>query len=238
MPQPDGGDSVAKITRKVRFDDYVPLRDKVRDEIRQRIIDGDYQPGSRVVERDLAEELGVSRIPVREALRMLETEGFVSVVARRGVMVRQLAEEDVAELFDVREALEVLACRRAAERATKADLQRLRQALDRAKKACDAGDRRAAGAANESFHDQLIASARNKLLAGMLEPLQGRLHWLFRQHANPSELYEEHVRLYETIASGDPDRAAAQALEHVHVNRDLALQLLFGGEPGRQQTGG
>lgn len=229
---------MAKTTRTVRFDDYVPLRDKVRDEIRQRIIDGDYPPGSRIVERDLAEEFGVSRIPVREAFRMLETEGFVTVVARRGVIVRQLAEQDVAELFDVREALEVLACRRAAENATKADLRRLRQALDRAQKACSAGDRRAAGAANESFHDELIAIAHNKLLAGLLEPLQGRLHWLFRQHDNPSELYEEHMRLYETIASGDPDRAAAQALEHVRVNRDLALRLLFGGEPGKNQTVG
>lgn len=227
---------MAKTTRAVRFDDFVPLRDRVRDEIRQRIIDGDYAPGTRIVERDLADELGVSRIPVREAFRMLETEGFVAVVPRRGVVVRRLSEDDVAELFDVRETLEVLACRRAAERAGKAELNRLERILGRARKAVQAADRRAAGAANEAFHDQIIALAHNKLLAGMLEPLQGRLHWLFRQHDNLAELYREHAQLYEAIASGDPDRAGAQALEHVRINRELAFRLLFGDKPGEEPS--
>lgn len=224
--------------RSVRFDDFVPLRDRVRDEIRQRIIDGDYPPGGRIVERDIADELGVSRIPVREAFRMLQTDGFVAVVPRRGVIVRQLSEEDVIELFDVRESLEVLACRRAAERATKADLRRLHRVLDQARKAVEETDFRAAGSANEAFHDEIIALARNKLLAGLLEPLQGRLHWLFRQHDNPAKLYNEHVQLCDAIASGDPDVAAAQALEHVRVNRQLALQLLFPDPSGEEPAVG
>ena len=167
----------------------------------------------------------------------LEAEVFVAVVPRRGVVVRQLSEGDVAELYDVREALEVLACRRAAERAGKTGLNRLERILDQIRKAVQASDLRAAGAANEAFHDQIIALARNKLLASMLEPLQGRLHWLFRQHDNPAELYREHQQLYEAIASGDPDRAAQQALEHVRVNRELALRLLFGGAPEQPSAG-
>ncbi len=227
-----------RTTRSVRFDDFVPLRDRVRDEIRQRIIDGDYPPGARIVERDLADELGVSRVPVREAFRILEAEGFVAVVPRRGVIVRQLSEADVAELFDVREALEVLACRRAAERAGQADLTRLERILGQVRKAVQASDARAAGAANEAFHDQIIALARNKLLAAMLEPLQGRLHWLFRQHDNPAELYGQHLQLFEAIASGDPDRAGLQALEHVRVNRERAFGLLFGEQAGEQPSVG
>lgn len=207
---------------------YTLLRDAVRDEIRERIIDGRYPPNTRIVERSLAEQLGVSRIPVREALRMLETEGFVTLVPRRGVLVRQLSEKDVDELFDVRRALEVLAAERAAERAGKGDILRLRQVLARGRRAMDAGDLTAVWAANEEFHDEIIRLARNDLLADLLEPLQGRLHWLFRQHENPERLWAEHSELCDAIASGDPELAGAQALQHVRINRALALRLLFG----------
>lgn len=217
-------------------DAHTPLRDQVREEIRQRIIDGQLLPGSRMVERELAAELGVSRVPVREALRMLETEGFVTVVPRKGVVVRSMSREDVVELFDVREALEVLATRRAAESATPTDLRRLEQLLGKARKAIDAGDGTAAGAANEAFHDEIIVLARNGLLAGMLEPLQGRLHWLFRQTEDLDALWSEHRQLYEAIASGDSDRAAEQALRHVRVNRELAIGMLFDQHLDQQES--
>ena len=211
---------------------HVPLRDQVRDEIRQRIIDGRLEPGTRIVERELAAELAVSRVPVREALRMLQTEGFISVVPRKGVEVRSLSRVDVVELFDVREALEVLATRRAAETATPARLRRLGQLLAKARKAIDTGDPAAAGAANDAFHDEIIRLADNGLLASMLEPLQGRLHWLFRQIADLDALWEEHKELFDAIASGDPDRAAAQALHHVRANREVALEMLFEDDGG------
>jgi DNA-binding GntR family transcriptional regulator len=206
---------------------HVPLRDQVRDEIRQRIIDGHLQPGTRIVERDIAAELAVSRVPVREALRMLQSEGFISVVPRKGVVVRSLSRVDVLELFDVREALEVLATRRAAETATPARLRRLNQLLAKARKAIDTGDSAAAGSANDAFLDEIIRLADNELLASLLEPLQGRLHWLFRQIADLDALWEEHTELYDAIASADPDRAAEQALHHVRANRGVALEMLF-----------
>lgn len=214
------------------------LRDAVRDEIRARIIDGRYPPNKRIIERDLAAELGVSRIPVREALRILETEGFVTLAARRGVLVRQLSEKDVKELFDVRKALEVLAAERAAEGASKADILRLRQLLARGRRAINAGDLSAVWTANQAFHDEIIRLARNDLLAAMLDPLQGRLHWLFRQHEDPESLWAEHSELCGAIASGDPERAAAQALQHIRVNRALTLRLLFGTRSGRTPATG
>jgi DNA-binding GntR family transcriptional regulator len=207
---------------------HQPLRDQVRDHLRQRIITGQLQPGDRMVERELAAELGVSRIPIREAIRTLESEGFVSVVPRRGVIVQRLTEQDVDELFDVREALEVLAARRAAERATKAELQQLAKALTAARRAIKSGDSGAVGAASENFHDELIKLAHNDLLAAMLEPVQGRLHWLFRQHGDATALHHEHQRLFDAVASGNADQAAAEALKHVQVNRARACQYLFG----------
>lgn len=212
---------------------HTPLRDQVRDEIRQRIADGRLSPGSKMVERELAAELGVSRVPVREALRTLETEGFVQVVPRRGVIVRRLSRRDVEELFDVREALEVLATRRAAERATSDELAALRRILDEGDAAVAREDTAAGQRSNEAFHDALVSLAHNDLLAGMLEPLQGRLHWLFRQNEDIAELVHEHRQLFDAIASGDPERAGAVALQHVHVNRDTAVRLLFGDEAGK-----
>ena len=211
---------------------HTPLRDQVHEEIRLRISDGRLTPGSKMVERELAAELGVSRVPVREALRMLETEGFVQVVPRKGVIVRHLSRRDVEELFDVREALEVLATRRAAQRSTPEELATLRRILDEGDAALARDDTTAAQRCNEAFHDALVSMAHNGLLASMLEPLQGRLHWLFRQHEDVAELVHEHRGLFTAIASGDPERAGTIALEHVQVNRDIALRLLFGGETG------
>lgn len=206
---------------------HMPLRDQIREEIRQRIIDGRLSPGTRIVERELAAELGVSRVPVREALRMLETEGFLEVVQRRGVVVKKMTRQDVEELFDVRVALEVLATRRATERARPEDLERLRGILDRVDEAIASGDAELVGRGNEAFHDAIIELAGNGLLASMLEPLQGRLHWLFRQNQNAEQLQAEHRALFDAVASGDPERSGAQALAHVLENRDLALRTLF-----------
>lgn len=107
----------------------------MRDEIRERIINGEYAPGARIIEREIAAELGVSRIPIRESLRMLEMEGFVEVLPRKGVVVKQLSQNDVVKLFEVREALAVLAVRLAASNASDADITRLRKLLERAEKA-------------------------------------------------------------------------------------------------------
>ncbi|MFG1964711.1 GntR family transcriptional regulator [Nonomuraea sp. NPDC049028] len=210
---------------------HTSLRDQVRLEIRNRIVKGQLPPGSKMVERELADELGVSRVPVREALRMLESEGFVHVVPRRGVVVKHLSQTDVQELFDVREALEAFTARRAAEQASKADMRRLKRHLDKASRAAAASNVDDFGDANVAFHDEITAIAGNHLLGTILEPLHGRLDWLFRQVDDPERLCTEHTRLYEAIASGDSAAAAAFAVEHVTSSRKTALRILFGTSP-------
>ncbi|MFD7156586.1 GntR family transcriptional regulator [Kribbella sp. NPDC059898] len=207
--------------------DYRPLRERVRDEIRERIINGDYAPGARIIEREIADELGVSRIPIRESLRMLEIEGFVAVLPRKGVVVKQLSESDVVKLFEVREALEVCATRLAASNASDADITRLRKLLERAEQADAKGAVDKVQQANVGFHDELIKICGNEILGGLLEPLQGRLHWLFRQHAHPGDLVAEHRALLEAVASRDPERATEAAMAHVQTNRERALKWLF-----------
>ncbi|WP_427130986.1 GntR family transcriptional regulator [Pseudarthrobacter sp. S9] len=202
-----------------------PLRESVRDTIRARIFEGHYAPGARLVERDLADEFDVSRLPVREALRMLRQEGLVSDKANsRGMVVSSLSPEEVADLFDVRMALEVLACELAAMRATPSDLKQLADLLDQAQAGLEQGSIYAAQTANNEFHDAITGIARNSFLRSALEPLQGRMHWLFRHATDLPELIREHRRLYEAIASGDPARAGAESRGHIHKYRTQYYQ--------------
>ncbi|UVJ39498.1 GntR family transcriptional regulator [Arthrobacter sp. CJ23] len=197
-----------------------PLREAVRDTLRTRIFDGHYAPGTRLVERDLAAEFNVSRLPVREALRMLRQEGLIRDRASRGMEVSGLSAKDVEDLFDVRQSLEVLACRLAAARATAADLEQLQGLLDEADRCLAKGSILEAHRANSEFHDAITRIANNDFLRSALEPLQGRMHWLFRHVSDLPELIQEHRDLYAAIASGDPERAAAQSASHIGKYRE------------------
>ncbi|NUR88746.1 MAG: GntR family transcriptional regulator [Nonomuraea sp.] len=203
-----------------------PLRDKVRDELRARINQGLIRPGDRLYEYRLAEELGVSRIPVREAIRMLESEGLVVVQPHKGVLVRALGPDDVENLFDVREAMEVLAARLAARRVSEADVTRLRGLLAQGRRALEEGDLEQVDATNTDFHESLIRVAGNPLLHEVWEPLQGRLRWLFRQNTEQERVWQEHHDILGAVESGDAEFAAALALKHVRSSRRMVLEML------------
>ncbi|MGW9414661.1 GntR family transcriptional regulator [Arthrobacter cupressi] len=201
-----------------------PLRETVRETIRRRIFEGHYAPGTRLVERDLAAEFYVSRLPVREALRMLRQEGLLSDPGSRGAEVNPLSAKDVEDLFEMRELLEVFACRLAATRASSGDLKKLRDLLDHSAR-CEARGAKMAGYhANIEFHEEIIRIANNNFLRSSLDPLQGRMHWLSRHASDLADLIREHRELYEAIASGDPARAAAQAASHVGKYRDELMR--------------
>ncbi|MGT2462409.1 GntR family transcriptional regulator [Sinomonas atrocyanea] len=197
-----------------------PLREVIRDTLRTRIFEGYYAPGTRLIERDLAAEFNVSRLPVREALRMLGQEGLLAERATRGSVVASLSEKEVEDLFDVRASLEVLACRLASQRATPEDLARLDGLLADASGALARGSINEAHRFNNDFHDEVTKIADNTFLRTALEPLQGRMHWLFRHVTDLPELIEEHRALLAAIASGDPERAAAQSARHIGKYRE------------------
>src|SRR4029453_16918276 len=213
-----------------------PLRETVRDTLRSRIFDGHYAPGTRLVERDLAAEFNVSRLPVREALRMLRQEGLIQDRASRGMEVAGLSAKDVEDLFDVRQSLEVLACRLAAKRATDKDLDQLKGLLDEADRCLAKGAVMDAHRANSEFHDEITRIANNDFLRSALEPLQGRMHWLFRHVSDLPELIQEHRDLYSAIASGDPERAAAQSASHIGKYREQFPQDFAATEPKLQRN--
>ncbi|MDX3576326.1 MULTISPECIES: GntR family transcriptional regulator [unclassified Streptomyces] len=204
------------------------VRERVLGALRQEIIAGSLRPGDRLVERELAERFGVSRVPVREAIRALVAEGFVLFETPRRTVVRPLSPTDVNELFELREALEVYAAGLAATRATPEDLAELRELLTRAASATEAGDAETITDINTRFHDRLLAMAGNTLLISVMEPVAGRLQWLTRRNEEWPQLLTEHQELYDAIASGDPDRARTHALHHVQANYRSTVRRLFG----------
>lgn len=204
------------------------VRERVLASLRQEIISGSLRPGDRLVERELAERFGVSRVPVREAIRALVAEGFVHFETPRRTVVRRLTPHDVQELFELREALEVYAAGLAAARATPEDLARVRELLDLAAAATEAGDAEVITDVNSRLHDRIVAMAGNSLLTEALEPVAGRLRWMTRRNEEWPQLLVEHRELYEAIASGDPDRARAHALAHVRTNYRSTVRHLFG----------
>ncbi|WP_198588524.1 GntR family transcriptional regulator [Geodermatophilus chilensis] len=208
--------------------DDVPLRDVIREKIRTGIAEGTWRPGTRLVERDLAEDFGVSRVPVREALRALESEGFVELLPRRGAVVRVLTRSVVEDLFDIRQVLEVLAARLVAERIDDEGLAQLAASVEHGRRALDAGDHSWAGTANTAFHEDLLRLTGNDSLRAVLQPLTGRLRWLFRQTTDHERVQSEHEQLLAAIRMRDAELAAAVALAHVRASRHMVVD----GMPG------
>jgi DNA-binding GntR family transcriptional regulator len=160
------------------------LRDYARNAIRERIMTVDLKPGQRLVERELAAELAVSRIPLREALRMLAAEGLVLLIPGKGALVAPFGPEDVTHLFDVREVLESLAAQLAATRATAERIKPLNDCLEQSRAAIASGDTQGIAAANAAFHAEVVALAGNPLLSSIMGPLASRVEWLFRLTAS------------------------------------------------------
>jgi DNA-binding GntR family transcriptional regulator len=204
------------------------VRERVLASLRQEIIAGSLRPGDRLVERELADRFGVSRVPVREAIRALVAEGFVHFETPRRTVVRRLTPNDVKELFELREALEVYAAGLAASRATPRDLAEVEGLLEQAATATEAGDAETITDVNSRLHDRIVAMAGNALLIEALEPVAGRLRWMTRRNEEWPQLLVEHRDLYEAIASGDPERARAHALAHVRTNYESTVRQLFG----------
>ncbi|WP_328375447.1 GntR family transcriptional regulator [Streptomyces sp. NBC_01020] len=203
------------------------LRERVYAELRERIIEGTYAAGLRLVERDLAEQLGVSRIPLREAMQRLERDGFLTVQARRGSVVTEFGAQDAAYLFDVRESLEGLAAGLAARHATPAQLRTMESLLTRGRTAADAGRLRQAVTCNADFHQQIVEASGNPLLQELMAPLDARLRRLFHLTSDLDDgdpMCGEHERLYEAIRDHDAPRSEEVARRHVAGTRDSALR--------------
>ncbi|GAC1537261.1 MAG: GntR family transcriptional regulator [Acidimicrobiales bacterium] len=219
-------------TPGVRLADlHPPLREVVAAELRRLILSGEIAPGSRLIEDRLAERLGVSRNPVREAIGVLASEGFVESIPRRGACVARLSVSAGEDLFDVRMALEPVGARLAARRGDPTGLEALEHVLEQARAATDAGALDVLADLNSAFHAGVIKLGANDYLSAIAEPMIKRAQWLFRPGAatRAPHSWVEHRELLEAIRSGDEEGAEAEARRHVAAARRsfraLAAQL-------------
>ncbi|MGQ0848578.1 MAG: GntR family transcriptional regulator [Actinomycetota bacterium] len=214
------------------------LRESVAEAIRNGILAGSLQPGDRLVEDDLASRLGVSRMPVREALATLETEGFVDLVPRRGASVAMISAEEAVELFEVRSMLEGLAARLAARRRVQVHLDTLKEIISEGRKAVRAGDRAAMPRLHQMFHVALAEASGNGYLYELAANLPAKIEWLFatevRERAPIS--WPEHARILELISGGDEERAEQVTRQHVDDSAREFLKMIDRPKQSRRKS--
>ncbi len=207
---------------------HLALRDQVLVELRHRIVNGDYPPGQRLTEDRLAADFGVSRNPVREALRIVQAEGLVTMTPRRGAVVSTPDASTIADLFAVRTSLETVAARLAAERATPGDVSDLRTLLEAAQRATERADFSRVAELNNELHLRVIAISGNPWLSSISSSMYLHVNWVFRPgaaHRAPHS-WAEHIRLVNAIEAGDPKEAEAAASAHVAAAAAAALENL------------
>ncbi len=193
------------------------LREIVADELRAMIMRGDLQPGERLLEDRLAEQLGVSRNPVREAIRALEGTGLVEVIPRRGAYVSSLDPDQVRQLLELRAVLEAYAAERAARRRSPADVDRLRALVDEGRRAAKDNDLVRAAGAHRDFHITIEQAAGNPYIEQAVAPLRHQTELVFSVLSDSRAGYswDEHERICDAIAEGDAEAARRRTFEHM-----------------------
>lgn len=188
---------------EVNMNEYLPLRDVVFNTLRQAILRGELKPGERLMEIQLANKLGVSRTPIREAIRKLELEGLVLMVPRKGAEVAEITEKNLLDVLEVRKALEELAVELACDRISQEQIDELRVAAKRFQQVIKSGDVTKIAEADVNFHDIIFAATDNQRLIFLLNNLREqmyrfRVEYLKQEKWHP-KLMEEHESIIEMI---------------------------------------
>ncbi|MGE5615275.1 MAG: GntR family transcriptional regulator [Bacillota bacterium] len=197
---------------------HSPLTTVVADAIRDRIVAGELGPGERLAEERLSEELGVSRMPVREALRALAAEGFVTVRPRHGASVTAYDAHEIGELIEVRATLEGLNARLAARRQNPGQIAELQRVLADGSRCTERSDLAQLQAANARFHEALAAIAGNTVLMNIVRSLRDRTALIFApaSRLRVRENWEEHAGIVRAVINGDAELAALLSERHVY----------------------
>lgn len=208
------------------IDEYLPLRDVVFRTLRQAILHGELKPGERLMEIHLAERLGVSRTPIREAIRKLELEGLVVMIPRRGAVVASITEKDLKDVLEVRRTLELLACEVACERITPELLEELKGAKEEFGRLKETEDVNRLAAVDVKFHEIIYVATGNDRLISILNNLREqmyryRLEYL-KDRSSRERLDKEHQEIYLGIKNGDKEAVSAAVCIHID-NQETAI---------------
>ncbi|WIV12276.1 GntR family transcriptional regulator [Proteiniborus sp. MB09-C3] len=204
---------------KLDLHDYKPLREIVFESIREAILDGRLKPGERVMEIQLAEKLGVSRTPVREAIRKLELEGLLIMEPRKGAYVADVSLKDVVDVLEVRSSLEGLAASLAAIRASEEEIQLLREKSTQFKECIEKSDVQGMINKDTEFHEVILQAAKNKKLTSIIESLREQVQRFrvtyFTEYNMTTYLVKEHQNVLDAIESRNSEKANEYAQKHI-----------------------
>jgi DNA-binding GntR family transcriptional regulator len=203
-----------------------PLRQAVYDSLIELIITRALLPGQHLVESELADRLGVSRQPVREALQRLQTEGWVDLLPAQGAFVHQPTEQEVDQLLAVRCLLETESARLAAQAADAESVKQLRRVLREGRAALAAEDMEAVVSANSELHGLITTMSGNAVLAEMIGLVERRVRWYYTPIARTrgKVSWKEHAELIDAIARGDEDRAVEVMRKHTEETRMVSRE--------------
>ena len=211
---------MSKNSLSLQTDEFLPLRDEVFNTLRERILKGVYKPGERLMEIHLADQLGVSRTPIREAIRMLELEGLVKMVPRKGAQVAKISKEDLQDVLEVRKALDTLSVKLACERITEDEIKLLNNAEREFEKALASKDVREIAEADVAFHDVIHSATKNGRLKSMISNLAERIYryrfeYIKQQSDGGKTLMLEHREIMRCIESRDVESAVKATEIHI-----------------------
>lgn len=206
----------------------LPLRDFVFNTLRQAILTGELKPGERLMEIHLADKLGVSRTPIREAIRKLELEGLVTMVPRRGAEVAQITEKSMNDVLEVRRALDALCAELACDRITEGGLKALKLACDSFEQCVHAGDIKRIAQADVALHDIIVQATGNQRLIQLVNNLSEQMYrYRFEYIKDSSQhqtLVDEHRIIYQSIVGKDRETAAAAAKTHIDNQKKAIIR--------------
>ena len=216
---------------EIRMDECLPLRDVVFNTLRQAILKGELKPGERLMEIQLANKLGVSRTPVREAIRKLELEGLVLMIPRKGAEVAEITRQDMEDVLEVRTALEELAVKDACDHITDAQLSELKKASNEFKKALLEGkDLVTCADADMHFHDVILSATNNRRLIQMLNNLSEQMYRYRMEYLKDERthktLIEEHDAIRRALKKHDKVKAGAAIRVHIDNQKRSILESL------------
>jgi DNA-binding GntR family transcriptional regulator len=206
----------------------LPVPDLIAEELRHRIISGGMKPGQRIREEEIAAPYGVSRVPVREALRRLEAEGYVLLTRFQGASVAIPSKTAAIEFMQVRRPLEVLAARLAARRRGEPQSRQLRCVTANGLRSVEQRDREHHPELVDEFHRLIGEAAGNAELIGLLDQLRGKVRWVFAMDLEhrAATAWEAHRAILDAVLAGDEDEAAQLMDEHVAADESWYLSML------------
>lgn len=212
------------------------LREKILETIREAILKGTLKPGEKVAEPELAERFGISRTPIREAFRQLESEGYLTVIPRKGAVVAALSEQDVQEFYAIKSILEGYAAELAATRLSEKDIERLQAINEKLKELAADGDVKAFFRAHGEFHDLFVRAAGNHKLAELIHQLGMKFNRLRMASLSVQGRMDisvaEHERLIEAFKNQDGDQAENLVKKTAAIGGQVLLESLTEAEGG------